>query len=192
MGSSSSPPVATAWSACGNGEQASWLARPSSMEMWSAPPFAPDGRAVFAVDRSGQARLWELATFKPVTPWLQAGGPFWFAMNATFSGDGRFALASCQSSPVPAFDFQDLKEADELDGEDLVKLSELFSGYRLEAGEISGLSSREWMERWSYFRKNVQTFVNSSHKRRQIGTEDRHGLSRTPATMPGLPGISKS
>jgi eukaryotic-like serine/threonine-protein kinase len=160
FGASFNPDGRLIVTACGDGMARVWdwesgkLAGPALKQGDGvcAAVFSPDGRTVFVVDRSGNGRLWEFHTGKPLTPLLAVGAKDWFPMTAFWSADGTRALAACLKSPVPVLDFHDLYDRDNLEGADLVRLTEVLSGHRVEEGGITGLSSSEWLERWSSLR----------------------------------------
>jgi WD40 repeat protein/serine/threonine protein kinase/tetratricopeptide (TPR) repeat protein len=110
-----------------------------------AAAFSPDGRWVLTGSADGTARVWEPLTGKPVTPSLEMGAQVW---SVCLAGGGRYAVLAGAGPDVLAVDLQDLAAPAGLDPAALVTWGELLAGARLGDGDVAGLSSAEWLERW--------------------------------------------
>jgi WD40 repeat protein/serine/threonine protein kinase/tetratricopeptide (TPR) repeat protein len=149
-----------------------------------AAAFSPDGKLALVSDKSGKARLWELNAGKPLAPAFSAGKSGWFPMSAFFDADGARAVVAGQALPIPVFDLAGLKEPAELGGDDLVRLAELLSSYRLESGDITGLTAAEWLDHWHYFQKrfpalsSLQVGDSADWHRQQVQTYETAGNPR--------------
>jgi tetratricopeptide (TPR) repeat protein len=125
-----------------------------------AAAFSPDGQLALVADKSGKARLWELHTGKPLAPAFSAGKADWFPMSALFDAEGACAAVATQGASIPVFHLGELAESDDLERDDLVRLGELLSGYRLESGDITGLTAAEWSAYWHYFQEHCPELSN--------------------------------
>jgi WD40 repeat protein/serine/threonine protein kinase len=118
--------------------------------------FTPDGRwgltaARMGVAPGGKVRMWEFATGKPVSPVLYVGKES--ANGLAISPDGAGALTSVMGEGLWWIDLSPLSAPDDLDADDLCTLAELTSGQRIHEGDLAGLSSDEWLDRWRAFRE---------------------------------------
>jgi eukaryotic-like serine/threonine-protein kinase len=110
----------------------------------------PDGRFGLTASRTGVARLWDLTTGKPVAPPLVLAADSLTGVRVT--PDGHRAVASAHGL-LYRFDLADLTAPGEMNAEDLCLLGEVASGYRLHDGNLAGLTTEEWLERWRTFRR---------------------------------------
>lgn len=165
FGASFSPEGDRVLTACSDGMARVWNWRSAQLacpalkhgDVVCAAAFSPDGKLALVADKSGKARLWELHAGKPLAPAFSAGKADWFPMSALFDAEGACAAVAAQGALIPVFHLGELAETDELARDDLVRLGELLSGYRLESGDITGLTAAEWSERWFYFQERYST-----------------------------------
>lgn len=110
-----------------------------------AAALSPDGRWVLTSSWDRTARLWEWHTGKPLTPKLPLGD---ISLTAFFTADGAYAVAGGRQSALRAFHLGDLRSPPDPSPDDLVILAELLSGHRIHDGDVDGLTTDEWLERW--------------------------------------------
>jgi serine/threonine protein kinase/WD40 repeat protein/Flp pilus assembly protein TadD len=112
--------------------------------------FTPDERSVVTASRDGTVRVWERHTGKPITPPAAAGGVVW---NALVTPDGSQVVAGGEFRALVLLPLADLHRRDGLPPEDLCLWGELLSGHRLQGGDVEGLTTQEWLDRWQTFRR---------------------------------------
>jgi WD40 repeat protein len=112
--------------------------------------YTPDGRWAVTSSRDDTARVWDCASGKPVSPPLELPGWGW---NALVTPDGRRFVVAGWATDLYVFDLADLYRPADLDVDDLVVLGELLSGLRINEGDVTGLTTGEWLERWRGFRQ---------------------------------------
>jgi WD40 repeat protein/Tfp pilus assembly protein PilF/tRNA A-37 threonylcarbamoyl transferase component Bud32 len=113
-----------------------------------AAAFAPDERWVVTASRDGTVRVWERHTAKPITPPAPVGGIVW---NALVTPDGSHVAAGGEFRALVLMPLDDLHRDDGLPPEDLCLWGELLSGHRLQGGDVEGLTTQEWLNRWRQF-----------------------------------------
>jgi WD40 repeat protein len=114
-------------------------------EVWSAD-LTPDGRWALTASRDYTAQVWELVTGRPVAPRVRLGGQ---GTSILTTPDGRHAVAGSVGSMPLTLDLGDLADDPGMAPDDLCRLGELASGQRVVGGNLAGLTSAEWLERWS-------------------------------------------
>jgi WD40 repeat protein/tRNA A-37 threonylcarbamoyl transferase component Bud32 len=112
--------------------------------------FTPDGRWAVTASRDDTARVWDCATGKPVSPPFELGGWGW---SALVTSDGRHAVVPGWRRVLHVFDLADLARPADLSVDDLCVLGEILSGVRINEGDVTGLTTQEWLERWRGFRQ---------------------------------------
>jgi WD40 repeat protein/peroxiredoxin len=113
--------------------------------------FTPDGEFVITSAYGARVQVWEWQTGKPVTPPLPITAS---GLRVLTTPDGSHAVVSGTGSFVSAFSLGDLYRRDELDLDDLCALGEILSAQRIhEGGGEVNLTTDEWSDRWSRFRK---------------------------------------
>jgi hypothetical protein len=99
-----------------------------------AAAFSPDGRFVATGGSDRSARVWDVATGQPVTPPLRHDGEI---LGVSFSPDGRTLLSYSLDWTARLWDLV----PDDRPAADLVLLTQLWAGYRLDAyGDLEQLS----------------------------------------------------
>jgi WD40 repeat protein len=124
-------------------------------EVWSAD-LTPDGRWALTASRDYTAQVWELVTGRPVAPRVRLGGQ---GTSILATPDGRYAVIGSVGSMPLTLSLDDLTEDDPgMAPDDLRRLGELASGQRVVGGNLAGLTSAEWLERWSEFAPSHAAF----------------------------------
>ncbi len=97
--------------------------------------------------RDGGIHFWELTTGKQVAPRfrLESG-----VHSIALSSDGAYVLA-CHGSLVAIVPLADVLSPPEISTDDLVLLGEVGSAFRIEMGDVTGLTLEQWLERWETF-----------------------------------------
>jgi eukaryotic-like serine/threonine-protein kinase len=116
--------------------------------------FSPDGRHVATSSRDETIRVWEWHTGGPVMPALNLGGLGTFTL--AFTADGRHLVGSGRqpATGLTSFDTGELTAADTIDLDDICTLGELVSSTKLYNGDLAGLTTAEWLERWQEFHRH--------------------------------------
>jgi WD40 repeat protein len=116
--------------------------------------FSPDGRHVATSSRDETIRVWEWHTGGPVMPPLSLGSLGAFTL--AFTADGRHLVGSGRqpATGLISFDTGELTAADTIDLDDICTLGELVSSTRLYNGDLAGLTTAEWLERWQEFHRH--------------------------------------
>jgi WD40 repeat protein len=114
---------------------------------------SPNGRFAFAGVRwggssvaRGKVEAWDLTSGKRVMPRILLGSQA--VLSLALFGDGRHALACVTGDRPYRIDLSDLFEPDPRPIEELIRLAELASGQRVFEGDLSGLTSAEWVARY--------------------------------------------
>jgi serine/threonine protein kinase/WD40 repeat protein/tetratricopeptide (TPR) repeat protein len=99
--------------------------------------------------RDGGIHFWELTTGKQVAPRfrLESG-----VHSIALSPDGAYALA-CHGSRVAFVPLADVLSAPDVSTDDLILLGEVGSAFRIDMGDVSGLTLEQWLERWEAFHR---------------------------------------
>jgi WD40 repeat protein/TPR repeat protein len=116
--------------------------------------FSPDGRHVATSSRDETIRVWEWHTGGPAMPPLRLGSLGTFTL--AFTADGRHLVGSGRepATGLISFDTGELTAADTIDLDDICTLGELVSGTKLYNGDLAGLTTAEWLERWQEFHRH--------------------------------------
>jgi serine/threonine protein kinase/WD40 repeat protein len=128
-------------------------------EIWSVA-ISADGR--FAVvglrGHPQQVRLWDLASGKPLAPpirLIESGEPHG-SHAVTISPDGS-RVFSCGGSSLRIVDLSRLLAPPTSSAREMLLLSELAAGRRIEQGDLDPLTQEQWMERWEALRAMRKT-----------------------------------
>jgi WD40 repeat protein len=109
--------------------------------------FAVTGvRRIIGPDERDNFEIWDLASGKRAAPGLGLKGE---SVNSlAVAGAGRRALAYASPNSLYEIDLSDLFERDSRASSELVRLGELASGQRVVGGDLTGLTTEEWLARW--------------------------------------------
>ena len=118
-------------------------------EAWSAT-FTLDGREVIT-GAHGFFRVWDSRTGKSLTPSYHLRGS---DRRMLITPDGRSAVMGGFAPAISVFDLGDLTGPGGLGPDDAVVLGELISGHRVFKGELAGLTTAEWLDRWRVWSTN--------------------------------------
>ncbi len=122
----------------------------------------PDGRfALVAVSGRAAVQVWELTTGRRVAPRVQLGSAegTW-CQTVAVTPDGRRALGSfpdpsaSQGMSMAVVDLEALVSHSSTPIADLALLAELATARRIELGDLSGLTTDQWQERWRLFQES--------------------------------------
>ena len=115
----------------------------------------PDGRWGLTACRDGYVRIWDLHLAKQVGPPIAAvtQPEVRFAFNIAITPDGRRAVVGTNDPSLLSLDLSDLDADDGLSVDDLAYPAEVASGLHVDAGNLSNLTTEEWVERWRDLRR---------------------------------------
>jgi WD40 repeat protein len=120
----------------------------------------PDGRfALTVVFHRGEIHVWELTTGRRVTPPVRLG--FIEANRLAITPDGRRALVSSLRGDLAVIDLETLLSPSSTPTADLALLAELATARRIELGDLSGLTTDQWQERWDLLRERNPDLARS-------------------------------
>jgi serine/threonine protein kinase/WD40 repeat protein len=130
----------------------------------------PDGRyALSAMSGRPEMHIWELKTGRRVAPPVQVGlNRVGWCLSLAMTPDGRRALVDFSSTPgmgndLAVVDLEMLLSASTIPTADLALLAELATSRRIELGDLSGLTTDQWLARWALLRERrpdlAQSFV---------------------------------
>jgi WD40 repeat protein len=117
--------------------------------------FTPDGRcALTTLREAAQLHLWDLTTGRRIAPPIRLAA----AENASthtlaVTPDGRRALVCFKPADVAVLDLEALLSPGPTPPADLALLAELTTAQRIEVGDLSGLTTEQWQERWDRLRE---------------------------------------
>jgi hypothetical protein len=135
-----------------------------------APPFRHDDevmdivflqkeRWVATAGQDGTARVWDPFTGKAVTPPIRLDGKA-FAIEP--SSDGLAAVVGGEMGGLRILRLDDLQLRERWDAGDLCLMGEVLAGQRIhEGGDITNLTSDEWLERWQRYRERFAGGLSS-------------------------------
>ena len=115
--------------------------------------FLPGEDLFLASTRGGQLTAWDATLGKMLAPARKMKEMIY---QLSLSSDGLHVLASGRLKPIHSFDWHQwiLKPDTELHREDVRLLGEILASQRVhEGGAATSLTSAEWTERWTRFRK---------------------------------------
>ena len=118
-----------------------------SAEVW-ATNFTPDGRSALICYVDGTARLWETRAGKPIAPPILKSSQIFKSRMDLVTPDGQYAVLIARTPHISLLHLGDLGVTDNLALNDLVTLGELLSGHQIYEGDLAGLTTEEWLERW--------------------------------------------
>jgi serine/threonine protein kinase/WD40 repeat protein len=119
----------------------------------------PDGR--FALTVTGgrpEVHVWELTTGRRVAPPVRVGiREAGWCLSLAVTPDGQRALSVSSSTSgmgndLAVVDLKTLLSPSNTSTADLALLAELATARRIELGDLSGLTTDQWLERWSLLR----------------------------------------
>ncbi len=135
----------------------------------------PDGRfALSVVGGRPELRVCDLTTGRRVAPPVRVGSiEGGWCLSMALTPDGRRALvcfseAAVAESNEPRFDLavvdlESILSPTTTPTADLALLAELTTGRQIELGDLSGLTTSQWLERWNLLRERnpglARTFV---------------------------------
>jgi WD40 repeat protein len=115
----------------------------------------PDGRhALSAMSGRPEMHVWELATGRRVAPPVRLSfrEAAWCTQLA-LTPDRRRALVSLWPLDLAVVDLEALLSPSTTSTADLALLAELATAQRIEVGDLSGLTTDQWLERWNRLRE---------------------------------------
>jgi serine/threonine protein kinase/WD40 repeat protein len=129
----------------------------------------PDGRHALTAVRSepGGPYLWELTTGKVIAPArnlrnrLSAPGQALSVHAVQVTPDGKRAIAGFGVSQVAVIDLERMLASPALSVAELAQIGELTSSQRIELGDLSGLTTEQWVERWEQLIRRNPAFRES-------------------------------
>jgi serine/threonine protein kinase/WD40 repeat protein/tetratricopeptide (TPR) repeat protein len=115
----------------------------------------PNGHfAVTTLRGQPEIHIWELKTGRRVAPPVRVGfreGTSSHALSIT--PDGRRALVHFGSLDLAVVDLDATLSSSNIPTADLGVLAELATAQRIEAGDLSGMTTDQWLERWNHLRE---------------------------------------
>jgi hypothetical protein len=111
----------------------------------------PDGHfALTAVSLRPEIQVWELTTGRRVAPPVRIGfSERTWPNTLGMTPDGRRALVGSWPMDLAAVDLDALLSPATTSTVDLALLAELATAQRIEVGDLSGLTTDQWQERWN-------------------------------------------
>ncbi|MFO0893160.1 MAG: serine/threonine-protein kinase [Isosphaeraceae bacterium] len=110
----------------------------------------PDGRFAITVSSGNPPiRAWELATGRQIAPPLpiEAGDSGW-CDTLSLSPDGRRAMVGFVNASLAVIEIGPLLSPASAPVEEIAVLAELATSQRIDLGDLSGLMTAEWEQRW--------------------------------------------
>ncbi len=123
----------------------------------------PDGRfALTTVRKQPWLQVWELTTGRRIASPIGLGGKEGDSSNTqAITPDGRHALVCYGTAELAIVGLEPLLAPSPTPSADLAHLAELATAQRIELGDLSGLSSEQWQERWNLLKQtNSQLVAN--------------------------------
>jgi WD40 repeat protein/serine/threonine protein kinase len=114
----------------------------------------PDSRWGLTACRDGTVRIWEFITGKPVCPLIRIGKSNATSVETTLTGNR--ALLGGSGSSLMSINLSQRLTPRDLPLDQLCLLAEIVSGQHIHDGNLSRLSSSEWLTRWEQFRSSRQ------------------------------------
>lgn len=106
----------------------------------------PDDQFALTACRDGYVRLWELTTGKLVAHPYQVRGQM--ATSVDVTPDGTRAVLGMNGTAVISLDLAARLTPDDRPLEELQRVSELTSGQQITSGNLTRLTTNEWLKRW--------------------------------------------
>jgi serine/threonine protein kinase/WD40 repeat protein len=123
----------------------------------------PNGRYAFAAVRGRPELLvWDLTTGRSIAPAIRLAPratPSSTALSLT--PDGRRAFITTLSMDLAAVDLDEVISPPASPTGDLALLAELATALRIELGDLNGLTTDQWIERWNQLRQRNPEIVRS-------------------------------
>lgn len=146
----------------------------------------PDGRFALAAVRGAPRRLhiWELATGKPIAPPVQPGNsaaPLPSSHTVAITPDGRRALVNFSPRDLAVVDLEALLSPSAAPVADLALLAELATAQSIEAGDLNGLTTDQWQQRWNLLRERNPQLVRSAVTETKSAVAARNRLVQVAA-----------
>jgi WD40 repeat protein/tetratricopeptide (TPR) repeat protein len=125
--------------------------------------FTPDGHhAVTAVRNRPEIHIWELKTGRRIAPPVRLGLREGTSCETlAITADGRRALANFGSLALAVVDLEAMLSPSDIPNADLALLAELATAQHIEAGDLSGMTTDQWQERWHHLRERNPGLVRS-------------------------------
>jgi serine/threonine protein kinase/WD40 repeat protein len=127
----------------------------------------PDGRfALTAVSGRPEMHVWELTTGRRVAPPVRLGFiEGGWCLASAITPDGRRALVGLWSTStgndLAVVDLEAVLSPCSTPTADLALLAELATARRIELGDLSGLTTEQWLERWNRLRERNPDLARS-------------------------------
>jgi serine/threonine protein kinase/WD40 repeat protein/tetratricopeptide (TPR) repeat protein len=113
----------------------------------------PDGRYVLTVIGRPEMHVWELATGRRVAPPVRLGFREGTCSQLAITPDGRRALVGFWPLDLAVVDLEALLSPSTTPPTDLGLLAELATAQRIELGDLSSMTTDQWLERWNLLRE---------------------------------------
>ena len=126
--------------------------------------FTPDGRfALTAMSGRPEMNLWELATGRRIAPPVRVdfNRGSW-SDTVAITPDGRRALVGSWPRNLSVVDLDQLLSPVITSTSDLELLAELATAQRIDLGDLSGLTTDQWRERWEHLLATNPSLVRES------------------------------
>lgn len=128
----------------------------------------PDGRfALTSVRGRPEIQIWELKTGRLIaSPVRLAHRKSASTLPFAITPDGRRALVSYMPAELATLDLEERTRSPSVPTPELALFAELASAQRIELGDLSGLTTDQWLAGWKLLRDRNPGLVRSLHERR--------------------------
>jgi WD40 repeat protein len=106
----------------------------------------PDDQFALTACRDGYVRLWELTTGKLIAHPYRVRGQM--ATSVDVTPDGNRAVLGMNGTAMISLDLEARLTPDDRPLEELQRISELASGQQIISGNLTRLTTNEWLKRW--------------------------------------------